>query len=287
MYKTRMPAATSFLESLHCVPEPGWTGSAFSVIRAGKVAAGPDYSVERLNHPGQDILYCLSGAGVVETLGQRLSVQPGQLLWIANEAPHAHFADPRSPWTVLWFRLEGPNPPALRKRLFGDAAPRVTVIEGGALTTWFDRLFSAIRGREPGLDLRLNQLIGEFLIIVDQSVTRSSAPGMPKALAAIVAAMRVDLRSTMERSRAKYAHTPQPLADAPAVSQTFAGKSSPMAAARTSHICSIAHCSKQCTAFRDRRSVRLLRRLSFQPGIQARHRNLAGRLAPRRIRDRP
>jgi AraC-like DNA-binding protein len=188
-----MPAATSFLESLHCVPEAGWTESAFTVIRAGKVAAGPDYSIERLSHPGQDIVYCLSGAGVVETLGQRLSVQPGQLLWIANEAPHAHFADPRNPWTVLWFRLDGPNPPALRKRLFRDGVPRVTVIEGAALTTWFDRLFSALRGREPGLDLRLNQLVGEFLTIVDQAVTRSSAPAMPKALAAIVAAMRVDL----------------------------------------------------------------------------------------------
>jgi AraC-like DNA-binding protein len=94
---------------------------------------------------------------------------------------------------VLWFRLDGPNPPALRKRLFRDSAPRVTVIEGAALTTWFDRLFSAMRGREPGLDLRLNQLVGEFLTIVDQAVTRSSVPGVPKALAAIVAAMRVDL----------------------------------------------------------------------------------------------
>jgi len=188
-----MPHATSFLESLHWVPEPGWTGSAFSVIRAGKAAAGPDYGIERMSHPGQDILYCLSGAGAVETLGQRLSVQPGQLVWIANEAPHAHFADPRAPWTLLWFRLDGPNPPALRKRLFRGGAPRITVIEGGALAAWFDRLFSAMRGREPGLDLRLNHLVGEFLTLVDQAVTRSSAPAMPKALAAIVAAMRVDL----------------------------------------------------------------------------------------------
>ena len=188
-----MPGGTSFIENLHYVPETGWTRSAYSVTRAGKVAAGPDYRIERLGHTGQDILYCLCGAGVVETLGQRLHVQPGQLVWIANEAPHAHAADPRTPWTLLWFRLDGPNPAALRQRLFRDGAPRVTLIEGATLTSWFDRLFSAVRGRDPGLDLRLNHLVGEFLTIIDRAVAGSSAPSLPSALAAIVAAMRMDL----------------------------------------------------------------------------------------------
>jgi len=97
LYKTRMLGGTSFIENLHYVPEAGWARSAYSVTRGGKVAAGPDYAVERVSHTGQDILYCLCGAGVVETLGQRLYVQPGQLVWIANESPHAHIADPRTP----------------------------------------------------------------------------------------------------------------------------------------------------------------------------------------------
>ena len=187
-----MPLATSFIESLHYVPEAGWTRSAFSVLRAGKVAAAPDYGVERLSHSGQDILYCLSGAGAVETLGQRLEVQPGQLVWIANEQPHAHIADPRAPWTVLWFRLDGPNPAALRKKLFGDGAPRVVMIEGASLAAWFDRLFVAMRRRGFGVDLRLNQLVGEFLTIVDQALAASATPGVPAALAAAMTAMRTD-----------------------------------------------------------------------------------------------
>jgi quercetin dioxygenase-like cupin family protein len=123
LYKTRMMEKTTFLESLHYVPEPGWTRTAFSVLRAGKVAAAPDYRVARAVHPGQDVIYCLSGGGMVETLGQRLEVRPGQLAWIANEAPHAHMADPADPWTVLWFRLDGPDPAALRRKLFGDGRP--------------------------------------------------------------------------------------------------------------------------------------------------------------------
>jgi AraC-like DNA-binding protein len=188
-----MPESTSFIESLHYVPETGWTRNAFSVLRAGKLAAAPDYGIERVSHTGQDILYCLSGAGAVETLGQRLEVRPGELVWIANEYPHAHGADPRAPWTLLWFRVDGPNPAALREKLFGDGAPRVTMLEGANIVSWFDRLFSAMRGREVGLDLRLNHLVSEFLTIVDRALAGSAAPGLPGALAALVAAMRSDL----------------------------------------------------------------------------------------------
>src|SRR5260370_3325834 len=188
-----MALATSFIESLHYVPEAGWTRSAFSVLRAGKLAAAPDYGVERVSHTGQDILFCLSGAGVVDTLGQRLEVQQGQLVWIANEKPHAHAANPRAPWTLLWFRLDGPNPAALREKLFGDGAPRVMMVEATILVSWFDRLVSAMRGRELGLDLRLTHLVGEFLTIVDQALTSPATPGVPRALAAIAAAMRADL----------------------------------------------------------------------------------------------
>jgi AraC-like DNA-binding protein len=194
LYKTRMPPETSFLESLHYVPEVGWTLSAFTVLRAGKVASGPNYGVVRESHAGQDILYCVSGSGVVETLGLRMDVQAGQLVWMANEAPHAHRADPRAPWTLLWLRLDGPNPAALRKKLFGDGPPRVAMPESGRLAAWFERLFSAMRRRELGLDLRLNHLVGEFLTIIDRALSAPDASGTPQALSTIVEAMRGDLR---------------------------------------------------------------------------------------------
>ena len=180
MYKTRMEEPTTFVESLHYVPEGNWSSSAFSVLRAGKVVAGPDYGIERAVYPGQDILYCLSGAGGVKTAGQKLEVRAGQLVWIANEEPHAHFADPSSPWTLLWFRLDGPNLPAVRRRLFGAGALRVSMPGDAILSSWFDRLFSVMRGREFGQDLRLNQLVGEFFVIVDRALARSELDGCAK-----------------------------------------------------------------------------------------------------------
>jgi AraC-like DNA-binding protein len=185
-----MEASTTFVESLNYVPEAGWTRSAFSVLRAGKVATGPDYRISRANYPGQDILYCLSGVGGVKTLGEELEVRAGQLVWIANEEPHAHFADPTNPWTLLWFRLDGPALPVLRRRLFSGELPRVSMPEEGTLFTWFDRLFAVLRVREFGQDLRLNQLVGEFLVTLDRALASSNASGPPEALAVIIAAMR-------------------------------------------------------------------------------------------------
>ncbi|QIG50283.1 AraC family transcriptional regulator [Nordella sp. HKS 07] len=192
LYKTRM-SETAFLENLHYVPEPGWTLAAASVLRAGKVMAAPDYRIVRAAHPGQDILYCLSGGGVVETLGERAHIRPGQLVWIANELRHGHFADRKVPWTLLWFRLDGPNLPALRRKLFGDRFPRATLAGNVNLVPWFDRLFTTMRRREPGLDLRLNQLVADFLAMIDRGLAGSGERELPPSLTAAVNAMRGNL----------------------------------------------------------------------------------------------
>jgi AraC-like DNA-binding protein len=193
LYKTRMMAASLFIESLHHVPEAGWTHCAYTVLRAGKVSAAPDYQVSRAFHVGQDILYCLTGGGFIETLGQEIRIGAGELGWIGNERPHGHRADPADPWTLLWFRLEGPAPAAIREKLFGEGLPRVAVPEAVSLQSWFDRLFAAMRSRPVGLDLRLNQLVGEFLAVVDQARWGAARERVPEALDAAMLAMRADL----------------------------------------------------------------------------------------------
>ncbi len=192
MYKTRIMEKSAFFESFHYVPAAGWTRTAFSVLRAGKVAAARDYRIERAFHPGQDILYCVSGRGHVETLGQRLDIRPNQLVWMANEAPHVHSADPADPWTLLWFRLDGPDPAILRRKLFGEGMPRAAFIEAASPAPWFERLFAALRRRDAGLDLRLNQLVAEFLLMVDRAVNGAGNDDLPKPLASALDAMRAE-----------------------------------------------------------------------------------------------
>ena len=283
LYKTRMDEATEFVESLHYVPEGSWNSAAFSVLRAGRVVAGPDYGIERAFHPGQDILYCLSGAGGVRTVGQRLEVQAGQLVWIANEEPHAHFADPESPWTLLWFRLDGPNLAAVRRRLFGAGPLRVTMPGDAILPSWFDRLFSAMRGREFGQDLRLNQLVGEFFVIVDRALAHSVSSGAPKALAVIVAAMRRHPGQRWSAGELSSLVGLSEFADPPTVREAPAREPARMAAARAADLRPVPDDQRRGEAGGDRRNLRLLRCLSFQPGVQARRRRIPRGLAKGRI----
>ena len=193
LYETRMAAQTVFHESFHHVPDANWAQCAMTVVRAGKVAAGPNYGIERLSQVGQDVLFCLSGSGLVTTLDQRLKLEPGQFVWIANEQPHAHRADPAAPWTLLWLRLDGPSPAALRRKLFGDGPARASIADVSALLSWFERLFSAMRERNPGLEIELNHLVSELLLQIDRSATGSGTKRAPAALLKTMGAMRADL----------------------------------------------------------------------------------------------
>ena len=188
-----MAILTIFPEDLHYVPETGWILGAYSVLRAGKVVAASDYRIERTSHAGQDVLFCLAGSGRVESLGQAIDLQAGQLAWIANEKPHAHVADAASPWTLLWFRFSGPSPAMLRRKLFGDRPALVTFANPANIIDWFERLFSALRRREIGLDIHLNSLVAEFLTLVDTVGNGTEMQRVPASLARALTAMRSDL----------------------------------------------------------------------------------------------
>jgi AraC-like DNA-binding protein len=189
-----MALETVFAENLHYVPDAAWPLTAFTVLRAGKVAAGATYSVRRAHQVGQDVLYCLSGSGAVELGSRRVEVQAGEVVWIANEAPHAHIADSRDPWTLLWFRFDGPNPAAVRTRLFGEGTPRVAASDRAGLVAWFERLFFVLRRRDRSLDFHLNQLVSEFFLSMAGSLAAPAFRDASDPLSAVVAAVRADIR---------------------------------------------------------------------------------------------
>lgn len=189
-----MAMETVFVENLHYVPDAAWPLAAFTVLRAGKVAAGATYGVRRTSQVGQDVLFCLSGSGAVELGSRRVEVQAGEVVWIANEAPHAHIADARDPWTLLWFRFDGPNPAAVRTRLFGEGVPRVAASDRTALAAWFERLFLVLRRRDRNLDFHLNELVSEFFLLMARSLATPALRDASDPLSAVVAAVRADIR---------------------------------------------------------------------------------------------
>ncbi|MGH7122031.1 MAG: helix-turn-helix domain-containing protein [Acetobacteraceae bacterium] len=181
---------TEFPENHYYVPDPAWARSAFAVVRAGKVIAAPDYRIERSAYPGQDVLFCCSGHGFAQSEGATAAVGPDQLVWIANEAPHAHWPDESDPWTLLWFRLTGPDCAVVRRKIFGAGSTRIDVPRALPIEAWFGRLFGILGSRKVETDLALNHLVAEFLYLLASRAPKLGAAPLPKSLQAALAEMR-------------------------------------------------------------------------------------------------
>jgi AraC-like DNA-binding protein len=193
LYETHiqtMLRRTEFPESHHYLPDAAWARSAFTVMRAGKVIAAPDYRIERTAYPGQDVLLCQSGRGFARSEGWTLEVGANALVWLANETPHAHWPDAADPWTVLWVRLDGPDCAALRRKIFGPAPTIMTVPAAAELEAWFARLFSVLRAHGPDIDLALNHLVAEFLHRIGTGTANVDAARLPAPLRRALIQMR-------------------------------------------------------------------------------------------------
>jgi len=193
LYKTDMPKTASrsrFIDDFHYYPAPGWTRYGFTVLRAGRMDAAPGYVIARPQYPGQDLLYCLSGAGFITSEGRTHRVGPNQLAWIANERAHAHWPDRSRPWRLLWLRLDGPDNTACRQKLFGSDRPVVTVDRTSEIIVWFERLFDVLRAGSTDIDMRLNRFVADLLLLVEESRRGVDQSLLPPPLLNAVNAMR-------------------------------------------------------------------------------------------------
>lgn len=159
-------------------------------MRAGKAVTAPGYHIERAEHAGQDVLFCQSGHGFALSEGRTLSLGPNQLVWIANETPHAHWPDEVDPWTLLWLRLDGPNCAALRRKIFGAGATIITTPAAMEIDAWFGRLFDVLRKRDADIDLALNHLVAEFLHLIAWRAPKLDEARLPAPLRTALTQMR-------------------------------------------------------------------------------------------------
>lgn len=181
---------TLFPEDHHYVPEPAWPEAALTILRAGKVITTAGYCIERAWCPGQDILFCALGRGFVRSEGGLMPLRPGQIVWIANEMPHAHWPYEHDPWTVFWIRLAGPDCAAIRKKIFGAGRTVLSIAEPMQVEDWFDRLFNVLRNRRADIDLTLNHLASQLLYILAVQGTEHEEKPIPKTLSTVLGHMR-------------------------------------------------------------------------------------------------
>lgn len=105
----------------------------YRLLRAGHIAASADYRIERQQAPGHEFIFCLDGVGYVRVGGTVHRVEPGRLAWIPVQRPHAHFADPVTPWEILWLRMDGANLNRLETVLAVEADPIFAFTDAAAI----------------------------------------------------------------------------------------------------------------------------------------------------------
>lgn len=164
------------------LPDDGIRNSLLTVLRAGWLDARPGGSIRRSECPGDDILFCISGKGRIDVNGRQFDLAAGELAWISGDSPHGHRADTGDPWSVMWFRIDGPDLTALRHRMFSDTLPRARVSDRSAVVAWFQRLFQILDTRSTNTDLRLNAAIGEFLGLLSRQSDADGAANLPEGI---------------------------------------------------------------------------------------------------------
>jgi AraC-like DNA-binding protein len=160
---------TEFLVSCYHTPSDIVRQLFYVVLRAGHLRAAPDYKVQREHLPGHDLLLCLSGGGYVVSNNRRFRVEAGQLAWISGYHPHAHWADERTPWELLWIRTDGPTLQKTCNILSAERSPVFSKIDLTALSAQFHRIINAISRRPVGLDALLNAAVAEILALLFES----------------------------------------------------------------------------------------------------------------------
>lgn len=193
MYKTRMPSLRSSSTvriSLHYTPGPNASVGLASILRSGWVEASPRRGIRRDTCPGDDVLYCLSGRGQVETAGRTYSVKAGQLIWIDGSQPHGHLSDDEDPWSVMWFRLACSDAAGFRSRALGEGQLRIEVSQASDLIGWFQHLFDIMASREIDTDLHLHSAVARFLQLISSENAPTGGSNLPPSLLRLTEAIR-------------------------------------------------------------------------------------------------
>ena len=169
-----------------------------TVLRAGRLETAPDYAVERLFHPGHDLLLCLRGRGFVRVGGKTFPVAAGQLAWIDCRAPHAHWPDAGAPWELYWLRADGKQTRACAQALNVSEQPLFDLRDTDDAVAIFERIFVLLRQRPLALDAALHAAMAGMIALLFEA--RLGQPARPEPaggdpnLHAVLARMRREVR---------------------------------------------------------------------------------------------
>ena len=123
----------------------------------------------------------------------------GQLAWIDCRHPHAHWADPRHPWELLWLRIDGRQTRQFAEALHVKEMPVFALPDEAAVV--FHRILTLLRERPLAIDAALHATISALMALLFESRLSGGLPGergfpaiQDRNLRAVVTCMRQDCR---------------------------------------------------------------------------------------------
>jgi AraC-like DNA-binding protein len=156
-------AQTEFLASCFHTPSPQAQALFYTVLRAGHLRASPDYRVERRFCLGQDLLFCLRGAGFIHTQAGESAVCPGDLAWIDGRYPHGHRAQASDPWELLWLRFDSHDLAPLCSFLAVSDTPIFRGLDRAAVQHEFRHIIRLMERRPLAMEALLHAEMANLL----------------------------------------------------------------------------------------------------------------------------
>ena len=159
-------AQTQFLASCFHTPSTQARALFYTVVRAGHLKAAPDYCIERPFCPGQDILFCLHGAGYIRCVTKEFRVVAGELAWLDGRHPHAHRPDRVDPWELLWLRFDSRDMPQLCAILSIETEPVFHGLDRRKTKVLFNRILASMEHRPLAMEALLHAEIAGLLALL-------------------------------------------------------------------------------------------------------------------------
>ena len=160
-----MAEKTRFIKSLFGTASDPLRDVFLTVVRAGRLEAGPEHLIERDYYPGHELIYCRSGRGWARIKGRTHHVEAGQLLWVNCHHPHGYGADRKQPWEVDWIRVEGTPMDRTWKMLSGEAVPVFDGIDAGKITPEYEGIFDLMEGESATLAAWIHVRVSTMLAL--------------------------------------------------------------------------------------------------------------------------
>jgi AraC family transcriptional regulator, arabinose operon regulatory protein len=171
-----MDKATRFLISLHGVPAENLRDVFLTVVRAGRLIAGPDHRIERDYYPGHELTFCRSGRGWARLRGRTFEVTAGQLLWVNCHHPHAYGADRSDPWELDWIRVEGTPMDRTWKMLAADTLPVFEAMDMPRCSSTLESIFDLMVKQDTAHAAWIHARVSTIIALASDSRQRMPPP---------------------------------------------------------------------------------------------------------------